>query len=191
MSVLIDVAGAALILANAAMGWRYGLLRRFIALAGLFGAVGVASFAGNATARLFYGSGKPQDLYADAWAFIALGMVVVAAVEILGVLYHDRLQGMASLVFDRTGGVLVGLVLGFLEISVVCVVGLAVGEARSDDLRPLPADRTTVSSSVRESVVGGRVNAIDTGITNLFKPVLPDDLPRHLAESAQVETKNK
>ena len=183
MNVLIDVVGVALIAINVALGARYGLLRRVFAFGGLFAGVGLGTAIGNPIARFFHGGNTPTALYADAWSFIAIALFTTAAIEVLGALYNDRITSVASLMFDRTSAVAAGAVLGFLEIAICCVMGLAVGRAPSTQLAPAPSDRATVSESVRSSIIGGRVNTIDGAITGLFAPVLTRNIPDHLAES--------
>jgi uncharacterized membrane protein required for colicin V production len=188
MNILIDMAGAALIGANIWLGLRYGLLRRLLGLAGLYAGIAVAAFAGNAVAGWFYSSGQPRSLYADAWAFIAVAAVVTGGIEILGALYHDRLRAIISLMFDRTAAAATGVLVGFCEIAVVCLVGLSIGSAQQPNtLSALPNDRGSVTDSVKSSIVGGRVNGMVTQLDRIFQPVLPYDLSAHLAEQAKVD----
>jgi len=183
MSAVIDVVGVLLIAVNIALGARYGLLRRVFAFGGLFAGVGLGTAIGNPIARFFHGGHTPTALYADAWSFIAIALFTTAAIEVLGALYNDRITSVASLMFDRTSAVAAGAVLGFLEIAICCVMGLEVGRAPTTQLAPAPSDRSTVSDSVRSSIIGGRVNTIEGAITGLFAPVLTRNIPDHLAES--------
>ncbi len=184
MRLAIDLVGVLLIAANILLGLRYGLLRRGIALAGVFAGVGSATLTGNGIARFFHGSGDPDALYADAWAFIAITFFVIVLVELLGFLYDDKVRRVASLMFDRSAGIFVGAVIGMLEIGLCCLVALAVGRAEPPNVKAtLPGDRNTYSAAVQASIIGGRVNGIETGLLDVFKPVLPGDLPSHLAES--------
>jgi hypothetical protein len=183
MNAVIDVVGLLFIAVNIALGVRYGLLRRVFAFGGLFAGIGLATAIGNPIARFFHGGGSPSALYADAWSFIAIALFVTAAVELLGALYNDRITSVASLMFDRTTAVAAGAVLGVLEIAICCVTGLAVGRAPTSQLAPAPSDRTSVSDSVRSSIIGGRVNTIEGAVTGLFAPVLTRNIPDHLAES--------
>lgn len=182
MNIVIDVTGIFLILVNIALGIRYGLLRRVFAFGGLFGGVGLATAIGNPVAGFFHGSGTPTALYADGWSFVAIALFTTLAVEFLGALYNDRITSIASLMFDRTAAAVAGLLVGFLEIAICCVIGLAVGRAPSSDLAPAPSNRATVGNDVRSSVIGGRVNTIEGVITGIFAPVLVRDIPAHLAE---------
>ena len=186
MRVLIDVGGLLLLLLNLAAGYRFGLLRRALVFGGLFGAVGLATLIGNGTARNFHDAGVPGALYADQWAFISLFLGAILVVEVIGVLYDEKITRVASLMFDRSVGVLLGLFVGALEVAVICVVCFATGHASPpDSATPLPAERMDVATSVQDSILGGAVYRVESGILNVFKPVLPSDLPAHLAESAR------
>ena len=189
MNILIDMAGAGLIILNVWLGIRYGLLRRLLGFAGLYAGIAVATFAGNAVAGWFYSSGQPKSLYADAWAFIAVAALVTVGIEALGALYHDKLMAIMSLVFDRTTAAATGVLLGFCEIALVCMVGLSAGSAHQPNLlSPLPNDRSSVADSVRASIVGGRVNGMLSQLNQIFQPVLPSDLAEHLADPSKVNS---
>lgn len=189
MNFLIDILGLALIFLNVVLGLRYGLLRRLFVIAGLYAGLAVASFVGNAVVGWFYGTGKPSALYADAWTFLAVVAIVVGAAELLGALYSDRLRSIATLMFDRSTAVGVGAVLGLLEVAVVCMVGLSTGDVRDpgDGSLALPSDRSSIADSVRASVIGGRVNGLQSTLDGMFRPVLPQDLSAHLADSTRLD----
>lgn len=188
MNVLIDMAGVALIGGNVCLGLRYGLMRRLLGLAGLYAGIAVAAFAGNAVAGWFYSSGQPLSLYADAWAFILITAVVTIAIEVLGALYDDKLRSVISLMFDRSTAAATGVLVGFCQIAVICIVGLNVGSAQQpNQLSPLPNDRASVADSVKSSIIGGRVNSILPQLNRVFQPVMPDDLAAHLADPSKVD----
>jgi uncharacterized membrane protein required for colicin V production len=188
VNILIDMAGAGLVILNVWLGIRYGLLRRLLAFAGLYAGIAVAAFAGNAVAGWFYSSPQPKSLYANAWAFIIVAALVTVGIETLGALYDEKLNAIMSLVFDRSTAAATGVLLGFCEIAVVCMVGLSAGGAQQpNQLSPLPNDRASVADSVRASIVGGRVNGMLTQLNRIFQPVMPDDLAAHLADSSKVD----
>ena len=189
MNILIDMVGVGLVLLNVVLGLRFGLLRRLLVVAGVYAGVAVASFTGNAFVGWFYGTGKPNALYADAWAFLAVVALVTAGTELLGYLYADRLRSVATLMFDRSVGAAVGAGLGIVQITVICLIGLSTGNTADpgDHSLALPGDRSSVADSVRASVFGGRVNQADNSVLSVFRLVLPQDLPAHLADSTKVD----
>lgn len=185
MTLLIDAAAVVIIFVNAVAGWRFGVVGRMIAFAGLYAGVAAASFLGNGIAHYLHGRGNADDLYAAAWSFVGVMVVTILLVEILGALYGEKVRSMTALAFDRTAGLVAGGVVGFLEIAVLCLVALSVGTSQTaPGVQNLPSDRTRLASAVNDGIVGGRIAGVEPGILDLFKPALPTDLSGHLAELA-------
>jgi uncharacterized membrane protein required for colicin V production len=183
VTLAIDIAAVLFIFVNAVAGWRYGVIGRMIAFAGLYAGVAAASFLGNGIAHYVHGRGTSTDLYVAAWAFVAVLVVVVILVEVLGALYSDKVRSITALAFDRTAGLVAGGVVGFLEIAVICLVAVSVGSIQvAPGQQNLPGDRTAVANAVHDGIVGGRIYTVEPGVQELFKPALPRDLPGHLAE---------
>jgi uncharacterized membrane protein required for colicin V production len=189
-SLWIDLAAVALILVNIALGWRFGIIGRALALGGLYGGVAAASALGNGLLRFFGGGGAANDLYTSAWTYLGIVFGVVAAVEILGALYRDRVEKMISLMFDRTSGVVGGLVVGVFQVAIITMVALAVGDAHaSTSAQQIPADHSNPASAVRSSLIGSHVAGIDPAVRTIFGPALPDSLSNHLADTTAVASK--
>lgn len=190
MRWVIDLGGLGLIVLNVALGLRYGLLRRGIALAGVYAGIGVASLVGNGVANFFNNTHDPNALYRAGYWFVGIAFLVMVAIELLGFMYNDKIVRVASFMFDRTAGAVLGAVVGFLQIAMVCLVVLAVGSAKPPNERsPLPPNRAGYAQDVQASVIGGRVSSRQDLFLNIFKPVLPSDLPAHLAENADTTKK--
>lgn len=183
MRVVVDVGAILLILVNVLLGWRYGLVRRAIAFAGLFGGVAMATFAGNGISNFFRGQGNPDDLYAAATTYLLCVAAVTLMLEILGALYGDRVRDVLSLVFDRSAGALVGAAVGFFEIAIICLVMLAVGDAPQGGGHLVPSDRAKAANAVRDGLIGARIDSAERFVRDVFSPALPSDLPGHLAEA--------
>lgn len=189
-SFYFDLVAVGLILINIALGWRFGLVGRALALGGLYGGVAAATALGNGVLRFFGGGGAANDLYAGAWTFIGITFGVVAAVEILGGLYRDRVEKVISLMFDRTGGMVAGLVLGVLEAAVVVMVALAVGGAQADPslAQQLPSHHDDTAKAVRNSLISSHIAGLDSAMQTFFGPALPASLSGHLADTTAPET---
>lgn len=183
MRVALDILAVLLVAANMALGWRYGLINRGFAFAGLYGGLALATFAGNDLVGFLYGSGKANDLYADAWCFVSLVAGVVVGLEILAVIYRERARSVAALAFDRTAGLLVGGFIGFLEIGVICMVLVAVGSA-SETAHSLPPDRVDYKNAVHDGYVVSHIDGAEPFIKGIFAPAIKSDLPAHLAAEA-------
>ena len=190
MRWVIDLGGLALIVVNVALGLRYGLLRRGVALAGLYAGIGVASLIGNGVANFFNNTHDANALYRAAYWFVGIAFVIMFGIELLGFLYNEKIVRLGSFMFDRAAGAVLGAIVGYLQIAVVCLLVFAVGSARPPNARsPLPANRGSYSEDVQASVIGGRIYSHQDFYLNIFKPVLPSDLPAHLAENADTTKK--
>lgn len=184
-----DLVTVVLILVNLGLGWRFGIMGRAIALGGLYGGVAAATFMGNGLLRFFGGGGAANDLYNSAWTFIGITFGVLVMVEILGALYHDRVEKVISLMFDRTAGLVGGLVIGVLEVAVVVMVALAVGEAiPNGNLEKLPQNHENTASAVRNSVFASHIAGLNPAMQTFFGPALPRSLSGHLADTTAVST---
>jgi uncharacterized membrane protein required for colicin V production len=185
----IDLIAVALIIVNLLLGWRFGIIGRALALGGLYGGVAAATAMGNRLLRLFGGGGAANDLYASAWMYIGVVFAVIAMVEILGALYRDRVEKVISLMFDRTSGIVGGLVVGVLQAAIVMMVALAVGDASSADPgQKLPSERGNTASAVRNSVIGSHIAGLDPALKTFFGPALPPSLAGYLADTTSAAT---
>ena len=165
---------------NTWMGWRYGLVRRAIACAAVFGAALSAYYVGNPLASTL-GSG---GLIANAWAFVAVFAVAIVMIEILAALYSDAIQRAVIIVFDRITGLVAGLVVGVLELGVLLMVAQAVANAPPTASTASAATRTTVLIAVDNGVLTQVVVHLEPGMQTLFGPVIPANLEDHLDGNA-------
>jgi len=189
-SLYFDVTAVGLMLINLALGWRFGIVGRALALGGLYGGVAAATALGNGVLRFFGGGGAANDLYNSAWTFIGITFGVVFAVEILGALYRDRVEKVISLMFDRTTGLVAGLVVGILEVGVIVMVAFAVGEASPnvDAAQQVPVHHEDTASAVRNSVITSHIAGLNPAMQTFFGPALPSSLSAHLADTTAPET---
>jgi uncharacterized membrane protein required for colicin V production len=180
----IDLIAVLLIVVNILLGWRYGIIGRALALGGLYGGVAAATAMSSRLLRLFGGGGAANDLYSTAWTFIGVVFGVVVMVEILGALYRDRVEKVISLMFDRTSGVVAGLVVGVLQAAVVMMIALAVGTATTGGPgQNLPAQRNATANAVNNSVIGSHIAGLDPAVKAFFGPALPRSLSGYLADT--------
>lgn len=180
--ITVDIVLLALVLGNALAGWRTGLLRRVVAGLGVYGGVLAAVQVANGIASYLHHG----DIFANAWSFIAVFGLVVVLFEVLGHLLDDRLQRIAVVVFDRATGAVLGAIVGFLEVSVLFMVALAVGAAPSLPTNTVPAQRDAAAQAVRASTLGSQAVRAQPIVRGLFAAVLPRDLTRHLLEGTAV-----
>jgi uncharacterized membrane protein required for colicin V production len=171
-----------LVVLNAALGWRTGTLRRIVSFAGLYGGVVAAYYVGNGLASVV----RKGDVFANAWSFIAVTVVVVIVFEVLGRLFADRLQRLAAVTFDRVAGLILGGAVGFFQASVLFMVALAVGSAPSTPANTIPVSRDAAANAVRSAPLSGQAIRAQPVLHTIFSPIFSTDLSTHLAESTQV-----
>lgn len=164
---------------NIALGLRHGILRRAVALVGVFGGTALATSAGNALAGLL---GISNRLYGNAWCFLAIFLAVVIMFETLGALYSDQLEGLMVITFDRVVGAVAGVVLGFAQVGIIYLVALAVGDVAPAPSNTVPANHAAAATAIRESTLGSIIVDLQPGVRGLFSPALPGNMADHLAE---------
>jgi uncharacterized membrane protein required for colicin V production len=179
--VAADVLLLGLVGVNAIIGWRWGLLRRIVAFAGLYIGVLAATGLGNGIAGII----APHSLYANAWVFVAVVVLVVATAEVLGHIFADRLEKLIVFIFDRVAGVIGGMIVGLAEALVLFLVALAVAAVPTNSGGTVPRDHDAVANSVTSSMVAGPATNLESLVRTVFAPVLPADLATHLAENTQ------
>ena len=185
MRWVVDIGAIIVLVANVALGVRYGVIGRLFVLAGVYAAVAAATFAGNGVARSVAGRGSPDDLYNAGWSFAAIFIVVVLMFEIIAALYRDKISSVISLAFERTAGAVIGVGVAFLEVGVLVMVLLAVGSAHAGAGQSVPPDRAKAAAAAQDSLVGNAVGRTEDRVRDVFRAVLPSDLASHLAEATQ------
>ena len=179
-----DVVLVVLVILNAVVGWRTGVLRRVLAFAGVYVAVLGAYSIGNGIASAVH----KGDIFTNAWTFVAVATVVVVLFEVLGRLFADRLASAAAVAFDRFAGLLIGAAVGFFQASVLFMVALAVGAASPAANNTVPASRDSAANAVRAATLSGQAVRAQPALRAMFKPVIGDDLTGHLEQGTVVTT---
>ena len=164
------------VVANCYLGWRHGLVRRAIAFLGVFAGTIAAYYVGDPLASTV----STGDLMSNAWAFIAVFCVVVVMVEILAALYSDVIQRTVVIMFDRVSGLAAGLVVGVVQLGVLCLVAQAVADAPASTTTTTPATRNVAVVAVDHGLLTQVVVKLEPGIQTLLGPALPGNLENRL-----------
>jgi len=181
LRVTADIVLLILVGINVYLGYRHGVVRRLFAFAGLFLGCLAATYAGNGLAALV----DPHSLYANAWFFVGVVALVVVMAEIMGYLFDERLSRIVVLIFDRVAGGVAGAALGFFEASVAFLVALAVAAVPAANAT-VPPDRGNAGNAIKSAMLSGLAVRAENGVQTVFSPVLPSNLPSHLADGTQV-----
>jgi uncharacterized membrane protein required for colicin V production len=172
-----------LIIINAILGWRTGTLRRVVSFAGLYAGVLAAYYMGNYFASLV----RKGDIFANAWSFVAVTLVVVVAFEVIGAFFKDRLAQLATFTFDRIAGTIIGAAVGFFQASVLFMVALAVGAAPSSPANTIPFARDVPANAIRNAPLSGQAIRAQPALTSIFAPMFStSNLTTHLEDSTQL-----
>ncbi len=171
-----------LVIVNAVLGWRTGTLRRILSLAGLYVAFLGAYYTGNGVAAIF----RKGDIYANAWAFVAILVVVVVLFEVLGAVFASRIKNIAVVAFDRTAAIFVGGALGFFQALVLFLVALSVGAARPGPGSSVPVSRDSAANAVRGSALSSHAIGAEPLVRDAVSPLVSSDLTTHLEDGTQV-----
>ncbi|MBV8445118.1 MAG: CvpA family protein [Candidatus Dormibacteraeota bacterium] len=182
--VFADLVLLVLVGINVYLGFRYGLMRRVVALLGVYVACFAATNLGNPIASLF----QSRSVSSNAWAFILVFVIVCLMVEIMAALLHERLQRVLVVLFDRIGGSVLGAAVGLAEALVLFLVAFAVSQSPGTSLSPLSGPGETPAHAVGNSLVAGQVARLEPQMTRLLGPALPSNLSSHLQEGTATNT---
>lgn len=171
-----------LVLVNALLGWRTGTLRRLLSLIGLYAGFLAAFYTGNGFASIF----RKGDIYANAWAFVAIVVVVVVVFEVLGRVFEERIQSLAVVAFDRVAAIFVGAAVGLFQALVLFMIALAVGAANPGPGNTVPQSRDVAANAVRGAALAGRAVGAVPVVRAAVGPLTTSDLTTHLEDGTQV-----
>lgn len=177
-----DLVLVVLIVANAMLGWQTGTLRRLVSLIGLYAAFLAAYYTGNGFASIF----RKGDIYANAWSFVAIVVVVVILFEVLGRVFEDRLKAITVIAFDRVAGLVLGAAVGLFQALVLFTVALAVGAAHPGPGNTVPASRDVAANGVRGAALSGHAVGAVPVVRAAVAPLTSTDLTTHLEDGTQV-----
>ena len=165
------------IAANMLWGFRTGIVRRVVMLPGILGALLAATYGGNGIVAIF----AHPSLYANAWSFTLIFVGGFLLVELLLALYAEHIDNVMVIIFDRTLGVVVGALVGFLEIAIILMVALAVGQVQATSTNNIPVTHTELSQSIHDGTISNLVAQAEPGLQSILRPVWSIDLAGHLA----------
>ncbi|MDQ6846970.1 MAG: CvpA family protein [Candidatus Dormibacteraeota bacterium] len=177
-----DLLLVVLIVVNAVVGWRTGTLRRVVSLVGLYVGFLAAYYMGNGVASVF----RKGDIYANAWAFVAIVVVVVILFEVLGRVFQDKLKSIAVIAFDRVAATFVGAAVGLFQTLALFTVALAVGAAHPGPGNTVPASRDVAANAIHGATLSGRAVGAVPVVRAAVAPLTSGDLTTHLEDGTQV-----
>jgi Colicin V production protein len=170
-----------LVVVNGYIGWRTGTVRRVLSLLGLYTAFLAAYYGGNSFASIVH----KGDIFANAWAFVAVLISVVLVFELLGRAFADRIERITVVAFDRSAAVFLGGVVGFCQALVIFMVALAVGAATPGPGNNIPSSRDSAANAVRSAALSGPAVRAEPALRAAVAPLIGTDLTTHLEDGTQ------
>ena len=169
----VDVIPIVLILIYGILGFFTGVLRRIVALVGLYIACIAATGMGLQAGNLIQQASTIETPDARIYGFFGLMLVVLLAVDGAAQLANRQIQ-IEAIVWNRLSGVIVGIVCGLL-LSVVVTYELEAAGSPSGSGQ-LAGTQAQIHNAVRDSkIVVPIVKAIGSPIIAVFQPALPFD----------------
>jgi len=182
--VTADLLLVLLVAFNAYMGWRHGTLRRVLAFGGVYLGAFAATNIGNGLADLLH----PHSLYANAWAFVGIFVLVIVTVEIIGQILHDKVQ-IAVVAFDRIAGSISGGIVGLAQAMILFLVALSMASVPADKNNTnVEPSRTAAAAAIKSATLSGLAVRAEPQLKAVFSPALPGDFTGHLGQSLKVVT---
>jgi hypothetical protein len=170
-----------LIIVNAVAGWKTRTMRRVLSLISVYVAFLAAFYAGNAFASLF----RKDDIFANAWSFIGVFVLVLVMFEVVGHVLADRIERIAVVAFDRVAGLVLGAAVGFFQAAVLFMIALAVGAATPGPGNTIPPSRDSAANAVRDATISGHVIGVEPAMRAAFAPLITANLTTHLSDSSR------
>lgn len=169
---LVDLLAIAILAVYAILGWSTGTVRRVIGVVVVYAALIVGTNMGQPGGGILEQSNNtipPQDARLYGWLFFFL--LIVVALEAAATAVHGRLQ-LAVVAFDKSLGVLIGLVTG--TVVIVSLVYMTAGFSRAAINQP-----SDLQSSLRDSLAASHLAVpVTRSISGVVMPLLSAGLPR-------------
>jgi hypothetical protein len=153
-----------------------------LSFVGLYVGFLTAYYTGNGVAAIF----RKGDIYANAWAFVAILVVVVLLFEVLGAVFAERISSIAIVAFDRVAAIFIGAGLGFFQVLVLFLVALSVGAAKPGPGNTVPAARDAAANAVRGAALSSHAIGAEPVVRGAVDPLITSDLTTHLEDGTQV-----
>ncbi|HUY98415.1 MAG TPA: CvpA family protein [Verrucomicrobiae bacterium] len=181
MSLAFSLVVLCVFAANCILGWRYGVLRRVVPFV-LFYVLAVLAYLGGSYIAGDFGNALGLDpLYWNGLVFAGLAAIGAGLGELLGFLYRDQLDRVATFTADSALGAILGAMAALLECGTLIMVALAIGSPTADAAL-LPPTRTDVAQAVHNSILAQPVSGADGFVRYVMRFALPSHLASHLAQ---------
>jgi uncharacterized membrane protein required for colicin V production len=168
---------------NVALGYSFGIVRRVVALAGVFAGVGGATLTSANTSTYIAGwLGTSSAIWAHVITYTAIVVFVLVLFEILGAVYQRWINQLIAPLFDRLSGMLAGLVVGSLEVTLLLIIGIGLINTNLPAGYVYPPAFFTLQQLFYGSLLAPHFYALEPLTRALFAMVLPGNLGSYFTQ---------
>jgi uncharacterized membrane protein required for colicin V production len=179
----LDLVIVLILLANVALGWAFGLLRRVVAFAGLFAGIGAATLTSANTSQYIATTfGIASLLWAHVLTYTLIVTVAVLFFEVLGAVYQRYLDMLVAPVFDRLTGTLAGAVVGAFEVTVILIMGVGLAGSRLPVGYAYPPGFLTIQQWFNNSLLAPHFYGLEPVTRTIFSLVLPSSISSYFTQ---------
>lgn len=180
---VLDVLIILIVIVNMALGYAFGILRRLVALIGLFAGVGAATLTSANTSTYFAGwLGTNSAFWAHVITYAAIVVFVVILFEVLGAVYQRWINELIAPLFDKLAGVMAGMVVGALEVTLMLIVGIGLVNTSLPAGYTYPPAFFTMQQLFYESLLAPHFYGLEPLTRAIFSMVLPGNLATYFTQ---------
>jgi uncharacterized membrane protein required for colicin V production len=179
----LDLLIIGMLLVNAVLGWMFGLVRRIVAFVGLFAGIGAATLTSPGTSTYVANTfGITSPLWAQVVAYTATVAFAVILFEALGAVYQRYLDQLVAPAFDRLTGVLAGVVLGAMQVTVLLILGVDLVKSQLPSAYAIPPAFVTAQQLFNGSLLAPHFYALVPLTRTIFSLVLPSSIGSYFTQ---------
>ncbi|HYM51660.1 MAG TPA: CvpA family protein [Candidatus Limnocylindrales bacterium] len=180
---VLDLAILGILLVNIMLGYAFGVIRRGIALLGVFAGVGGATLTSANTSTYLSGwLASNSVLWAHVVTYAIIVVAVVVLFEVLGAVYQRWINQLMAPLFDRALGILGGFVVGALEVTLMLIVGVGLVKTNLPAGYVYPPAFYTMQQLFYGSLLAPHFYGLEPLTRAIFSMVLPGDLANYFTQ---------
>jgi uncharacterized membrane protein required for colicin V production len=180
---LLDLIILIILLVNIGLGYAFGIVRRVLALVGVFAGVGAATLTSAQTSTVVAGSfGWQSAIYGHVVTYAAIVLFVIVLFEVLGAVYQRFINQLMAPLFDRVAGVLSGTVVGAFEVTLILIVGVGLLNTPLPSGTAYPPSFLTMQQMASTSALAPHFYSLVPLTRTIFSMVLPADVSAYFTQ---------
>jgi uncharacterized membrane protein required for colicin V production len=180
---LLDGVILLLLLGNVVLGYAFGIVRRAVALVGVFAGVGAATLISPGTSLLLANNlGWQSALWAHVVTYSGIVVFMVVLFEILAAVYDRHIRALVAPMFDRLAGTLAGLAVGAFEVTLLLIIGIGLVNSNLPAGYAYPPGFLTLQQQYYGSLLAPHFLGLEPLTRAIFSMVLPGDVNQYFTQ---------